>query len=57
MLSIRQNKAECELRAAYEQLAAAEEELKEQYTDLGRTPQCHPSAGTPVGNEYGEQGN
>jgi signal transduction histidine kinase len=36
MLSIRQNKAECELRAAYEQLAVAEEELKEQYTELDR---------------------
>jgi len=31
-----QDKAECELRAACEQLAAAEEELKEQYTELGR---------------------
>ncbi len=31
-----QDRAECELRAAYEKLAAAEEELKEQYTELGR---------------------
>jgi PAS domain S-box-containing protein len=36
MLSIQQNKAECEIRAAYEQLAAAEEELKGQYAELGR---------------------
>lgn len=36
MLSIQQNKAECELRAAYEQLAVAEVELKEQYAELGR---------------------
>jgi len=31
-----QNKSELELRAAYEQLSAAEEELKQQYEELGK---------------------